>query len=53
MARLCIFADFVGAIDIGACIKLEVTIIYGFFEEIAKKQKKSADYLKQPRPQTA
>jgi len=34
-----------GAIGSGTGIMLAVTIIYSFFEEIAKQQKKSADSL--------
>ena len=35
---LCIAADFLGAIGFGTGIVLAVTIIYGYFEEIAKNQ---------------
>jgi len=41
LGALCIFADFMGAIGSGTGIMLAVTIIYGFFEEIAKEQKKT------------
>ena len=37
LGALCIFADFMGAIGSGTGIMLAVTIIYGFFEEIAKE----------------
>ena len=43
IGALCIFADFMGAIGSGTGIMLAVTIIYGFFEEIAKQQKKNAE----------
>ena len=45
IGALCIFADFMGAIGSGTGIMLAVTIIYSFFEEIAKNQKKTAESL--------
>lgn len=42
---LCIFADFMGAIGSGTGIMLAVTIIFSFFEQISKEQKKGADTL--------
>jgi protein transport protein SEC61 subunit alpha len=45
IGALCIFADFMGAIGSGTGIMLAVTIIYSFFEEIAKQQKKATDNL--------
>lgn len=45
IGALCIFADFMGAIGSGTGIMLAVTIIYGFFEEMAKQQKKNAEGL--------
>ena len=45
IGALCIFADFMGAIGSGTGIMLAVTIIYGFFEEIAKQQKKNAESI--------
>ena len=43
IGALCIFADFMGAIGSGTGIMLAVTIIYSFFEEIAKQQKKTSE----------
>ena len=37
---LCIFADFMGAIGSGTGIMLAVTIIFSFFEQLSKEQKK-------------
>ena len=45
IGALCVFADFMGAIGSGTGIMLAVTIIYSFFEEIAKNQKKAADSI--------
>ncbi len=45
IGALCVFADFMGAIGSGTGIMLAVTIIYSFFEEIAKQQKKTAEAL--------
>ena len=45
IGALCIFADFMGAIGSGTGIMLAVTIIYSFFEEIAKNQKKTAESI--------
>ena len=38
IGALTIFADFVGAIGSGTGILLAVTIIYGIYEEIARKE---------------
>lgn len=43
IGALCIFADFMGAIGSGTGIMLAVTIIYSFFEEIAKNQQKTKE----------
>ena len=45
IGALCIFADFMGAIGSGTGIMLAVTIIYSFFEEIAKNQQKTKENL--------
>jgi protein transport protein SEC61 subunit alpha len=45
IGALCIFADFMGAIGSGTGIMLAVTIIYGYFEQIAKEKQKGADTL--------
>jgi len=45
IGALCIFADFMGAIGSGTGIMLAVTIIYSFFEEIAKNQKKAGEAI--------
>merc|ERR1712127_652521 len=45
IGALCIFADFMGAIGSGTGIMLAVTIIYQFFEQIAKEKEKGADTL--------
>lgn len=45
IGALCIFADFMGAIGSGTGIMLAVTIIYGFFEQIAKEKQKGLDTL--------
>lgn len=45
IGALCIFADFMGAIGSGTGIMLAVTIIYSFFEEIAKNQKKAGESI--------
>merc|ERR1719223_1155144 len=45
IGALCIFADFMGAIGSGTGIMLAVTIIFSFFEQISKEQKKGADTL--------
>ena len=42
---LCIFADFMGAIGSGTGIMLAVTIIYQYFEQIAKEKERGADTL--------
>lgn len=38
IGALCIFADFMGAIGSGTGIMLAVTIIYSFFEQVAKEK---------------
>ena len=38
IGALCIFADFMGAIGSGTGIMLAVTIIYSYFEQIAKEK---------------
>jgi len=38
IGALCIFADFMGAIGSGTGILLAVTIIYQYFEQIAKEK---------------
>ena len=38
IGALCIFADFMGAIGSGTGIMLAVTIIYQYFEQIAKEK---------------
>jgi protein transport protein SEC61 subunit alpha len=43
LGALCIFADFLGAIGSGTGIMLAVTIIYGYFEQIAKEKQRGAD----------
>ena len=43
IGALCIFADFLGAIGSGTGIMLAVTIIYSYFEQIAKEKQKGAD----------
>lgn len=43
IGALSIFADFMGAIGSGTGILLAVTIIYQYFEQIAKEQEKGAD----------
>lgn len=45
IGALCIVADFMGAIGSGTGIMLAVTIIYGFFEEIAKNQQKTKESM--------
>jgi len=40
IGALCIFADFMGAIGSGTGIMLAVTIIYSFFEQVAKEKQK-------------
>lgn len=45
IGALCIFADFMGAIGSGTGIMLAVTIIYQYFEQIAKEKEKGADTL--------
>jgi len=45
IGALCIFADFMGAIGSGTGIMLAVTIIYGYFEQIAKEKQKGGDAL--------
>ena len=43
IGALSIFADFMGAIGSGTGILLAVTIIYQYFEQIAKEKEKGAD----------
>ena len=43
IGALSIFADFMGAIGSGTGILLAVTIIYQYFEMIAKEKEKGAD----------
>jgi protein transport protein SEC61 subunit alpha len=43
IGALSIFADFMGAIGSGTCILLAITIIYQYFEQIAKEKEKGAD----------
>ena len=43
IGALSIFADFMGAIGSGTGILLAVTIIYQYFEQIAKKKERGAD----------
>jgi len=45
IGALCIFADFMGAIGSGTGILLAVTIIYQYFEQIAKEKQRGADTL--------
>jgi protein transport protein SEC61 subunit alpha len=45
IGALCIFADFMGAIGSGTGILLAVTIIYSYFEQIAKEKQRGADTL--------
>ena len=45
IGALCIFADFMGAIGSGTGIMLAVTIIYQYFEQIAKEKERGADTL--------
>ena len=45
IGALCIFADFMGAIGSGTGIMLAVTIIYQYFETIAKEKERGADTL--------
>lgn len=45
IGALCIFADFMGAIGSGTGIMLAVTIIYQYFETIAKEKDRGADTL--------
>lgn len=43
IGALSIFADFMGAIGSGTGILLAVTIIYQYFEQIAKEKERGAD----------
>ena len=43
IGALSIFADFMGAIGSGTGILLAVTIIYQYFEQIAKEKEKGQD----------
>ena len=43
IGALSIFADFMGAIGSGTGILLAVTIIYQYFEQIAKEKEKGSD----------
>jgi protein transport protein SEC61 subunit alpha len=43
IGALCIFADFMGAIGSGTGIMLAVTIIYQYFEQIAKEKQNGQD----------
>jgi protein transport protein SEC61 subunit alpha len=43
IGALSIFADFMGAIGSGTGILLAITIIYQYFEQIAKEKEKGAD----------
>ena len=43
IGALSVFADFMGAIGSGTGILLAVTIIYQYFEQIAKEKEKGAD----------
>ena len=45
IGALSVSADFMGAIGSGTGIMLAVTIIYGYFEQIAKEKQKGADTL--------
>jgi len=45
IGALCIFADFMGAIGSGTGIMLAVTIIYQYFEMIAKEKEKEEQRL--------
>jgi len=43
IGALSIFADFMGAIGSGTGILLAITIIYQYFEQIAKEKERGAD----------
>ena len=43
IGALCIIADFMGAIGSGTGIMLAVTIIYQYFEQIAKEKERGGD----------
>ena len=43
IGALSVFADFMGAIGSGTGILLAVTIIYQYFEQIAKENQRGAD----------
>jgi protein transport protein SEC61 subunit alpha len=43
IGALSVFADFMGAIGSGTGILLAVTIIYQYFEQIAKEKERGAD----------
>lgn len=45
IGALCIFADVLGAIGSGTGIMLAVTIIYQYFEQIAKEKDKGQDTM--------